>query len=81
VSLPPYIDPKTIHGRLQVIFPEGIPQRNYCVREAATSTIFAMLYIGAVEGTNEWVTPKQIYRMTDAQSWVYAIVSRSPTFR
>jgi BsuBI/PstI restriction endonuclease HTH domain len=81
VSLPPYMDPETIHGRLQVIFPEGIPQRNYCVREAATSTIFAMLYIGAVEGTNEWVAPKQIYRMTDAQSWVYAIVSRSPTFR
>jgi hypothetical protein len=68
VSLPPYIDRAAIHQRLQVIFPEGIPQRNYCVREAAASTVFTMLYIGAVEGTDEWVAPKQIVRMTDQQA-------------
>lgn len=51
MSLPAYIDRATIHRRLQVIFPEGVPQRTYCVREAAASTVFTMLYVGAVEGT------------------------------
>jgi hypothetical protein len=68
VSLPPYIDRATIHKRLQKIFPEGIPQRNYCVREAAASTVFTMLYIGAIEATGEWAGPKQVVRMTDAQA-------------
>jgi hypothetical protein len=68
VTLPPYIDRATIHERLQIIFPDGVPQRTYCVREAAASTIFTMLYIGAVEGGHEWVAPKQIVRMTDAQA-------------
>jgi hypothetical protein len=68
VSLPPYIDRAAIHQRLQLIFPEGIPQRNYGVREAAAATIFTLLYVGAVEGANQWSAPKQIYRMTDAQS-------------
>ena len=27
-----------------------------------------MLYIGAVEGSGEWLAPKQIYRMTDGQA-------------
>jgi BsuBI/PstI restriction endonuclease HTH domain len=68
VSLPRYIDRAAIHQRLQLIFPEGIPQRNYCVREAAASTIFTALYVGAVEDADQWGAPKQIYRMTDAQS-------------
>ena len=62
MSLPPYIDRTSIHRRLQVVFPEGVPQRTYCVREAAASTVFTMLYIGAVEGLDEWVAPKQIVR-------------------
>lgn len=68
MSLPPYIDRATIHQRLQMIFPEGVPQRNYCVREAAASTVFTMLYIGAIEGTGRWAAPKQIVRMTDEQA-------------
>lgn len=68
MSLPPYIDRATIHKRLQKVFPEGIPQRNYCVREAAASTVFTMLYVGAIEGASEWAGPKQIVRMTDAQA-------------
>jgi hypothetical protein len=68
VSLPPFMDRATIHKRLQVIFTEGIPQRTYCVREAAASTVFTMLYIGATEGSDEWAGPKQIVRMTDAQA-------------
>jgi hypothetical protein len=79
---------KTIHERLQAIFPEGVPQRNYCVREAAASTVFTMLYIGAVEGSGEWAAPKQIVRMTDAQAALtkdndrrnYTVKSMKPGF-
>lgn len=76
MSLPPYIDRETIHKRLKIIFPEGVPQRTYCTREAAASTIFAMLYIGAVEGHDQWIAPKQIYRMTDAQAAIDDDMSR-----
>jgi hypothetical protein len=68
MSLPPYINRAAIHQRLQIIFPEGVPHRVYCVREAAASTVFTMLYVGAVEGTNAWAAPKQIVRMTDSQA-------------
>lgn len=89
MSLPPYIDRAAIHKRLQLIFPEGVPQRNYSVREAAASIVFTMLYIGAVEGADEWTGPKQIYRMTDAQAAMhgdeerktYASASLKPGFR
>jgi BsuBI/PstI restriction endonuclease domain/BsuBI/PstI restriction endonuclease HTH domain len=89
VNLLPYVGRATIHKRLQIIFTEGIPQRTYCVREAAASTIFTMLYIGAVEDAGEWLAPKQIYRMTDAQAAqtldterrIYAKVSLKPGFQ
>ncbi|MBI4756874.1 MAG: restriction endonuclease [Betaproteobacteria bacterium] len=68
MSLPPYISRAAIHQRLQVIFPEGVAHRTYCIREAAASTIFAMLYVGAIESTDRWVAPKQIVRMTDRQA-------------
>ncbi len=88
MSLPPYVDPTAIRLRLQVIFPEGVPQRPYCIREAAASTVFTMLYIGAVEGANMWAAPKQIVRMTDGQAALhseaerqsYASVSMKPGF-
>jgi hypothetical protein len=58
-----------IQGRLRIIFPEGsTPNRLYCVREMAASTVFALLYVGAVEGTGRFLAPKQIYRMTEAQA-------------
>jgi hypothetical protein len=65
--LPPLADRPTIHQRLRAIFPEGIQNRLYCIREMAASTVFTMLYVGAVEGTGRFLAPKQIYRMTDAQ--------------
>jgi BsuBI/PstI restriction endonuclease domain/BsuBI/PstI restriction endonuclease HTH domain len=68
VSVPPYIDRATIHSRLQLIFPDGTPQRNYCVREMAASAVFVMLYIGAVEGSDQWLAPKHVMRMTEEQS-------------
>jgi len=66
--LPPLLDISEIHRRLQVIFPEGTPQRGYCTREMAARTIFVMLYIGAIEGSGLWMGPKHVYRMGDAQS-------------
>jgi hypothetical protein len=89
VSLPPYINRVTVHERLKIIFPEGVPQRTYCVREAAASTIFTMLYVGAIQGTNEWAAPKQIVRMTDSQAALkadshrtgYAAKSLQPGFQ
>jgi hypothetical protein len=68
VSLPPYINRTEIHERLKKIFPEGTPHRNYCVREMAASAVFALLYIGAVEGEDQWLAPKHIMRMTEEQS-------------
>lgn len=87
--LPPYIDRETVHRRLAEIFPEGVPQRTYCVREAAASTVFTMLYIGAVEGSGEWIAPKQVVRMTKTQSLLrgdaerrsYATKSLMPGFQ
>jgi hypothetical protein len=68
LTLPPYIDRGEVHRRLQIIFPDGTPHRNYCVRETAAATVFVMLYIGAVEGTGQWLAPKHVIRMTAEQA-------------
>ncbi len=60
MTLPPYSPLGDVRDRLQTIFPEGVPQRNYCVREAAASTVFTMLYVGAVHGSDTWVAPKSL---------------------
>jgi hypothetical protein len=86
--LPPVADRPTIHQRLRAIFPEGIQNRLYCTREMAASTVFAMLYVGAVEGTGQFLAPKQIYRMTEMQEQLtsddervrYARASLTPGF-
>lgn len=59
---------KIIKERLPLIIPAGTPQRNYCIRDMAASTIFSMIYIGAVEGTGILFSPMQVYRMTEEQS-------------
>jgi BsuBI/PstI restriction endonuclease domain/BsuBI/PstI restriction endonuclease HTH domain len=68
MALPALLPRKDIHQRLQVIFPEGTPQRNYCTRELAASTVFTALYVGAVEGRESFFGPKHVYRMTGAQA-------------
>jgi hypothetical protein len=88
MSLPPHVDRAEILRRLRVIFPEGIPHRTFCVREAAASTVFTMLYVGAVQGSDRWIAPKQIVRMTDRQAArgdagareAYAVESLRPGF-
>jgi len=67
-SMPQYASRALVSERLPLIFPEGTPSRSYCVRDVAASTVFTMLYIGAVEGTGRWLAPKHVYRMTDKQA-------------
>lgn len=67
-TLPPYATRELVAERLPLIFPEGTPNRIYCVRELAASTVFAAIYIGAVEGTERYLGPVHVYRMTREQA-------------
>lgn len=68
MSLPPYISREKVLERLPMIFPEGTPNRVYCTRELAASTIFTALYIGAIDGEDVYLGPKHVYRMTHEQA-------------
>ena len=65
---PPYASKELVLERLPLIFTEGTPNRQYCVRDLAASTVFTALYVGAVEGQNVYFGPVHIYRMTDVQA-------------
>lgn len=67
-ALPPYLSRPQILERLLAIFPEGVPFRSYCTRDIAGGTVFAMLYVGAVDGSGRYLAPKQVYRMSDEQA-------------
>ena len=67
-TLPPVLPVPQISQRLQLIFPDGIPSRNYVTREISAKTIFVMLYAGAVEPNQRWIRPDQVTRMNDAQA-------------
>ena len=67
-DLPPLLGVVETRARLCTIFPEGAPDRNCCVRELAARTVFVLLYAGATEGTDRWLRPDQVTRMTDRQS-------------
>jgi BsuBI/PstI restriction endonuclease domain/BsuBI/PstI restriction endonuclease HTH domain len=67
-SMPPYATKELVRERLPLIFPEGTPNRSYCIRDVAASTVFTMLYIGAVEGSGRFLSPKHVYRMTRQQA-------------
>ena len=66
--LPPYTSKSLVAERLPQIFPEGTERRNFCIRDLAASTVFTMLYIGAVAGAGRHLAPKHVYRMTDSQA-------------
>ena len=68
MSLPPYVPHSLVSERLPLIIPEGTPNRIYCTRGLAASTVFTMLYIGAVEGTGRYLGPVHVYRMTNDQA-------------
>lgn len=67
-ALPPYVSRETVAERLPLIFPEGTPNRTYCVRELAASAVFTAVYIGALEGSGRYLGPVHVYRMTGAQA-------------
>lgn len=67
-TLPPLLPVYGISDRLQQIFPDGTPSRNYVTREMSAKTIFVMLYVGAVEPNQRWIRPDQVTRMTDGQA-------------
>jgi len=64
----PLLSIDEIKSRLERIFPEGLSDRNYVVRETAAKVIFVMLYIDAVDSQNIFLAPKQVYRMGDQQA-------------
>jgi hypothetical protein len=66
--MPPYVTRELVAERLPLIFPEGTPNRTYCVRELAASAVFAALYIGAVQGSGHFLGPVHVYRMTGEQA-------------
>ena len=68
MTLPALISWQDVHARLLVIFPEGTPDRGYLVREMTARTIFTALYIGAVDGSDAWLAPRHVVRMSDAQA-------------
>lgn len=57
-----------VHARLQVVFPDGAPNRAYLTRMLAASTVFVALYIDAIEGSGTYLGPKHVYRMTNEQA-------------
>lgn len=68
VNLPEYISFEEVSKRITMIFSEGIENRSFLIRDLGTSTIFTMLYIGAVEGNDIYLGPKHVVKMTDEQS-------------
>jgi BsuBI/PstI restriction endonuclease len=68
LSLPVLLDWHAVHDRLRLIFPEGVPERSFLVREAMARTIFVALYVGAVDGSERWIAPRHVVRMSDAQA-------------
>jgi len=72
----PLIRLEEISKRLQEIFSVGIPDRNYFVRDIAARTIFVFIYTDAIEGSEVWLAPKHILRMSDAQSDLTSVVDR-----
>ena len=68
MAWPPYVPWSLVAERLPLIFPEGTPNRGYCIREMAAKTVFAALYIGAVEGEDRYLGPVHVYRMTEEQA-------------
>ena len=76
IQLPPYVSRDQVEERLPLIFPEGITNRPYCIRQLAASTVFAMLYVGAIKGEGRFLGPIHVYRMTEEQASKSDVASR-----
>jgi hypothetical protein len=73
----PLLDPPQIHSRLKLIFSGGVPNVGYVTREMASKVVFVLLYIDAVEGSDTYLRPDQVTRMTDAQAALTGDAERS----
>lgn len=71
------LDWPAIQARLKSVFPEGTPHRNYLTWEIAARTVFVLLYIRAIKGTDVWLRPDQVTRMTDTQAALTDDASRA----
>src|SRR5262245_44160017 len=75
--LPPLVPRKVVQERLRMIFPDGLPDRNYLVRDLAGATVFTMLYVGAIENSGRFISPKFVCRMSDKQAAQTSDAARS----
>ncbi len=57
-----------VQSRLEMLFPQATPNRNWLTRDIAAKTVFVMLYVGATETRASLAQPKHIYKMTDKQA-------------
>lgn len=67
-TLPAVPSLELIRKRLARIFPEGVEHRTYVTRAIAAKTVFVMCYAGAREGTDRWIRPDQVTKMTNRQA-------------
>ena len=68
----PLLSVDEIQQRLGRIFPEGLSDRQYLITKKAAQTVFAMLYVDAIEGTGHTLAPVHVYRMSDEQAKLQA---------
>jgi hypothetical protein len=68
MSLTGLIEWRAMLDRLRLIFPEGMPGREFLVRDATARTVFVALYVGAIDGLGRWIAPRHVVRMSDAQA-------------
>jgi hypothetical protein len=64
----------TVIERLPLIFPEGVENRQYCIRDSTAKTVLTLIYCGAIYGTDRWIRPSQVVDMSDTQA---ALVDQS----
>lgn len=67
-DLPTLLNRSQVRERLLEIFPAGTPYRVDTTNQTAAATVFVALYIGAVEGGEQLLGPKHVYRMTEEQA-------------
>lgn len=68
MNLPALVGRDEVQARLEEIFPEGSPHRARCTREITGAIVFVALYIGALEGSERYLGPKHVYRMSHDQA-------------
>lgn len=76
-ELPALLNRNQVRERLLEIFPAGAAYRADTTNQTAASTVFVALYIGAIEGGDQLLGPKHVYRMTEEQAALTDPASRA----